>query len=179
MKKVSIYLVVTLSIILIFTTSLSWANEKPMQKLVSKPKMMPNRNFIEVLWLWEITKVLNLNEEKLVAILPKLKDLNLLREETAKTKRELLSSLRYAIKRSQDDEINQILNKLKAVEENYILKKNAIKQEIRKELTLEEWAKFVLLQEEFSKKVRMILEDIRKVKSKIEKPPLSPKKRKR
>ncbi len=179
MKRVVVWLVIVSSLILVLTASSVWANEKPIQKFMPRSKMMPDKGFIEVLWLWEVTKVLNLDEEKLVALLPSLKDLSLLREETAKTKRELILSLKQAIKHSQDNEISEILNKLEMLEKNYISKRDAIEQEIKKVLTLKEWAKFVLLQEEFNKKVRMMLGDVKRIKRKAYKPPFPPKNRKR
>ncbi len=172
MKKNVIWMLIAFLAASLFVPVISWAKDTS----IPQERLLADRGFVEALWLWEVTKVLNLNEEKLVKLLPKFKDLNVLKKETFKKKRALTLRLKKAIKDSQDQVIENILNALDNLEREYISKKKAIENEIKSELTLKEWAKFVLLQEDFEKKLRIILQNLRKIKGEMPRNPLPKKK---
>ncbi len=155
--------------ILIFSfliTTIAFGEGKPVNKMLpAKVEIGNQRDFIEVLWAWEITKALNLDDQRLASILIKLKEINNLKAKTFKEKRALLLELRKALrKNASDEELFSILQKIENLEKNFISNREKILQEIKEMLPVREWAKFVLVNEDFERRVRTLLENIKKFK---------------
>ena len=167
MNKKIIIVSMIISLLLV-TVTVALGEGKPANKMLpNKVKIDNQRNFVEVLWIWEITKTLDVDEQKLASILIRLKRINNLKIETLKEKRALFLKLRNALKKNvSDEELISILQKIKDLEKNFITKKEEILQEIKEILPVKEWAKFVLVNENFEKKVRILLNNLKNLREK-------------
>ena len=165
--KRNIILLLVVSLIILSLGTLAMAQPKNVPKKPQKPLIGRDGEFVEVLWLWELTKALNLNEEKLALLIPKLKRLNDLRRETAQSRKKVLFELRDALKNNKDDAtIEAILGKLDTLEKDFLKQREAIEQEIKSVLTVKEWAQYIILRENFERKLKAFLLNNAKLKGK-------------
>ncbi len=168
--KRNIILLLVVSLIVLSLGTLAMAQPKNVPERPQKPLIGKDGEFVEVLWLWELTKALNLNEEKLALLIPKLKKFNDLRKETAQARKKTLFELRDALKNNKDDAtIEAILGKLDKLEKDFLKQREAIEQEIKSVLTVKEWAQYILLRENFERKLKAFL--LNNAKLREEKPP--------
>ena len=155
-KRIIILMFIIRFLILFKSIALAQSDTMPKKsENLESPKV---KEFIEVLWVWKLTKALDLNEEKLTLLIPKLKRLEDVRRESVKKRRNLLFRLRKAVKNNEDDAtIKSLLDKLDQLFKDLIKQRETIEQEIRSVLTTREWAQFVLLKEDFEKDLRTFL----------------------
>ena len=120
---------------------------------------------IEALLIWRLVDELDLTEQQIARLFPRIKALKEIRLELARRKRELEVELRAALnQRPPDEETIRIkvtqLNALRAETEQ---RRQRVLRQIATILTLEQQARFVLIQERFEAETLRLLDDIRRI----------------
>lgn len=134
------------------------------------------RQRIETLKMWKLTKALDLDETNSAKIFPILNRYDKQRDALHQELRAGMRALRQSLRENKTDELKNTLNML---EENHKALQSIDEEEwaeMKKVLTIEQQAKFVLFRQEFDREVRKIIADARErrkgrgVKSRGERP---------
>ena len=169
-RKIACYLVILVVFSLIFT-SFAFANtNKPVRKKlpVLQGGNINKNEFIEVFRIWQIVKYLDLNDEELTKLLPKLRDLENLRKDMAKKRDNLMQQLGRALKSNASDEtLSSLISKLKALNEEFFTKSKTMREQIYGSLSIQKRAKLILLENDFGRMLKSILLDVNKFRKEL------------
>lgn len=135
---------------------------------LGQPTPLPEERagrIIEALLIWRLVDELDLTEQQIARLFPRIKALKQIRLELARRKRDLEAGLRVALnQRPPDEETIRIkvaeLNRLRAETEQ---RRQRVLRQIASIFTLEQQAKFVLIQERFEAETLRLLDDIRRI----------------
>ena len=135
---------------------------------LGQPTPLPEERagrIIEALLIWRLVDELDLTEQQIARLFPRIKALKQIRLELARRKRDLEAGLRVALnQRPPDEETIRIkvaqLNALRAETEQ---RRQRVLRQIASIFTLEQQAKFVLIQERFEAETLRLLDDIRRI----------------
>ena len=135
---------------------------------LGQPTPLPEERagrIIEALLIWRLVDELDLTEGQIARLFPRIKALKEIRLELARRKRDLEVGLRVALsQRPPDEETIRIkvaqLNRLRAEAEQ---QRQRVLRQIATILTLEQQARFVLIQERFEAETLRLLDDIRRI----------------
>ncbi len=135
---------------------------------LGQPTPLPEERagrIIEALLIWRLVDELDLTEQQIARLFPRIKALKEIRLALARRKRELEVGLRVALnQRPPDEETIRIkvaeLNRLRAETEQ---RRQRVLRQIASIFTLEQQAKFVLIQERFEAETLRLLDDIRRI----------------
>lgn len=120
---------------------------------------------IEALLIWRLVDELNLTEQQIAQIFPQIKALKELRlglgRRMVRMRRELRALLRQEPR--DEDAIRTKIAQLEALRGEIIRRREAIMGQIRSALTLEQQAKFALIQDRFEAETLRLLQDVRRL----------------
>ncbi|MCL6650451.1 MAG: periplasmic heavy metal sensor [Chloroflexi bacterium] len=129
--------------------------------------MAPARieRIIEALLIWRLVDELDLSEQQIARIFPQIKALKELRLELGRRKRALESELRRALARRPPDEeaIKAAVAQLQALREETEQRRQHILRQIHAALTVEQQARFALIDERFEAETLRLLEEVRRL----------------
>lgn len=135
---------------------------------LGQPTRLPEERagrIIEALLIWRLVDELDLTEQQIARLFPRIKALKEIRLELGRRKRALEVGLRLALnQRPPDEETIRIkvaeLNALRAETEQ---RRQRVLRQIAAIFTLEQQARFVLIQERFEAETLRLLDDIRRI----------------
>lgn len=117
------------------------------------------RKRMETLKMWKLTKALDIDETTSAKLFPILNSYDKRKAEVHQNLREGMRELRKSLEENRTD---QLKNTLAMLEENNKTLQSINEEEwaeMKKILTIEQQAKFVLFRQEFDKEVRKIISD--------------------
>jgi len=120
---------------------------------------------IEALLIWRLVDELDLSDQQIARIFPRIKALKNLRLELGRRKRVLELELRQALaQRPQNQEAIRItVAQLQALRVEMEQRRQRILRQIEGALTLEQQAKFALIAERFEAETLRLLEEVRRL----------------
>lgn len=120
---------------------------------------------IEALLIWRLVDELQLTDQQIARIFPRIKALKDLRIELGREKVRLQRDLRRLLQASPRDEqaIEARVAELEALRDQIDRRRQGILREIQAALTVEQRARFVLIQETFEADTIRLLEEVRRV----------------
>lgn len=127
----------------------------------SKEQMEKVRKRIETLRMWRLTDVLNLDEKTSTQVFPLLSKYDRKRTEVEQSLRSSMKELRESLKEKREGSLKNILDKLEENHKAHQRIKEEEWAELKKILTIEQQAKFILFQQEFEREIRKIIAEAR------------------
>lgn len=150
---------ILLSIILLFGLAANSMAEpsEDFDRPPSKEQMEKIRKRMETLRMWRLTEALNLDEKGSAQIFPILNRFDKKRYELEDSLREGMRDMRESLKDKKEERLKKTLNKL---EENHKALQNLKQEEweeMKKMLTVEQQARFIIFLTEFEREVRKLI----------------------
>jgi Spy/CpxP family protein refolding chaperone len=127
----------------------------------TKEQMEKVRERIETLRMWKLTKTLDLDEKTSAKLFPLLNKYDKKRAEIEKAIRDDLRELREALKGKREGNLKSIIDKLEENHEALQRINDEERAELKKILTIEQQAKFILFQQEFDRDIRKTIAEAR------------------
>ena len=127
------------------------------------PRDVRAERIIEALLVWRLVDELNLNEQQIARIFPRIKALKELRIELGRRKIVLLRELRDLMQQQprNEAEIQARITELDQLRGQIEFRRQGILREINAALTLEQRAQFALISETFEAETIRMLEELR------------------
>ncbi len=128
----------------------------------TKEQMEKVRKRIETLRMWKLTRALDLDEGTSAKLFPLLNKYDKNRTEIERALRNDIKELRESLKEGREG--HQLKNILDRLEENHRAMQRTNDEEraeLKKILTIEQQARFVLFQHEFDREIRKIIAEAR------------------
>jgi|UniRef100_A0A7C3UPS0 Spy/CpxP family protein refolding chaperone len=117
---------------------------------------------IETIRLWQLTEELKLTEEQAAKLFPKFRSLRELRKEAEKSRIEKISELAELLaKKAKDDVLKKKIEEVKEVEKRFRDREEALRKEIEAILSTEQFARFLIFQERFERRIRGMIRKMR------------------
>jgi Spy/CpxP family protein refolding chaperone len=135
--------------------------QEDIEKQPSKEQMEKVRKRIETLKMWRLSDALDLDEKTSTSLFPLLSKYDRKRAEIEQSLRGSMKDLRESLREKREGNLKNILDKL---EENHKALQRIKEEEwseIKKILTLEQQARFVIFQQEFEREIRKIIAEAR------------------
>lgn len=119
---------------------------------------------IEALLIWRLVDELNLTDQQIARIFPRIKELKEIRIELGREKVRLQAELRALLQQRprNDDEIRAKIGELEQLRDRIERRRQRVLRDINAALTVEQRAKFAFIQETFEAETIRLLEDVRK-----------------
>ena len=158
-KMFKIFLVVLLAAG--FSTVSLAEPQKDIEKPPSKEQMEKVRKRIETLRMWKLTDALNLDEKTSAQVFPLLSKYDKKRGEIEQSLRGSMREMRESLREKHEGNLKNILDKLEESHKSLQRIKEEEWSEIKKILTIEQQARFILFQQEFEREIRKIIAEAR------------------
>jgi hypothetical protein len=127
----------------------------------TKEQMEKVRKRIETLRMWRLTQALDLDEKTSAQIFPLLNKFERNRAEIEHALRDGMRELRGSLKERREGLLKNILDKLEQNHKAMQMINDEERAELKRILTIEQQAKFVLFQHEFNREIRKIIAEAR------------------
>lgn len=127
----------------------------------TKEQMQKIRKRIETLRMWRLTEALNLDEKASAQLFPILNRYDKKRYELENSLREGMRELRESLRNKREERLKKILDKL---EDNHRALQGLKQEEwadLKKILTVEQQARFIIFLTEFEREVRKLIAEAR------------------
>lgn len=161
MKKNVLKILLVLSIVCGFTAQGLAEPQEYLDQPPTKEQRDRVRQRIETLKMWKLTKALDIDEATSAKIFPLLNRYDKRKAEIHNNLREGMRALRRSLRENRTDELKDTLATL---EQNHKALQSINDEEwaeMKKVLTVEQQAKFVLFRQEFDREVRKLVTDAR------------------
>ncbi len=154
---------ILLSIILLLGLAVNSMAEPPedFDRPPSKEQMEKIRKRVETLKMWRLTEALNLDEKTSAQVFPILNRFDKKRYELEESLREGMRELRESLRNKKEDQLKKIVNKLEQDHKALQSLKQEEWAEMKKVLTIEQQAKFIIFLTEFEREVRKLIAEAR------------------
>jgi len=119
------------------------------------------RQRVEAMRMWRLTKALDLDEKTSARLFPLLNKYDKRRFESERALREGIRELREALRDKREERLKALLAKLEKGHEEIMRTNDAERADLKKVLTLEQQARFILFQQEFDMEMRRMIEEAR------------------
>ncbi|MEO0137762.1 MAG: Spy/CpxP family protein refolding chaperone [candidate division WOR-3 bacterium] len=128
-----------------------------------RPEEKDPREIIEKVRIYKLTEELDLTEEQMTKLFPKLKAMRKDEQEFYRQRGTLIKELKNLLDEKADEgEILKILNKLQELQKKRHETQLKEFEEIRQILTPIQQAKFIIFQEEFEREIRELIREVRR-----------------
>jgi len=127
----------------------------------SREQMEKVRKKIETMRMWKLTTALDLDEKSSAQLFPVLNKFDKKRAESEAAVRDSMRELRDTLKEKNEAKLKGILDKLEQGHKGIQKVNDEERTELRKILTVEQQARFILFQQEFSREVREMIGEAR------------------
>lgn len=119
---------------------------------------------LEALRVWKLTQELNLDEEQSAPFFANLTRSRKVRETYRASRRSMLDNLGIALKKKTLDieELQAGVDSLETLEDSRRAEERSLRQELRSILSVEQLARFFVLQADFDRQARRVIGDIRR-----------------
>ena len=120
---------------------------------------------IEALLIWRLVDELNLTDQQIARIFPRIKALKELRIELGREKGRLQLELRTLLQQRprNEEEIRAKIGELEQLRARIERQRQRVLREITSAMTVEQQARFVLIQETFEAETIRLLEEVRRI----------------
>lgn len=138
----------------------------PLPALSQPPAPNPRaERIIEALLIWRLVDELDLTEAQIARIFPRIKTLKEIRLQLGRQALILREELRELLRQRPRDEaaIRAKVAELDALRREIETRRERVLREIRAALTVEQQARFVLIQERFEAETLRLLEEVRRL----------------
>lgn len=138
----------------------------PLPALSQSPTPNPRaERIIEALLIWRLVDELDLTEAQIARIFPRIKTLKEIRLQLGRQALILREELRELLRQRPRDEaaIRAKVAELDALRREIETRRERVLREIRAALTVEQQARFVLIQERFEAETLRLLEEVRRL----------------
>ena len=143
--------------VIVFVTSSIAAPPGNFDRPPPREKMEKVRKRIETLRMWKLTKALDLDEKIAARLFPLLNRYDKKRVVKERNLREDIIALKDALKNNKEGQIKDTLENLEKNHKSLQEIKDEERAELKKILTIEQQAKFILFQLEFNKEIKKII----------------------
>ncbi|MCX7995857.1 MAG: hypothetical protein N3A65_08850 [candidate division WOR-3 bacterium] len=121
------------------------------------------REIIEKVRIYKLTEELDLTEEQMAKLFPKLKDMRKFESEFHRQRLELIHELKNLLeKKVNDQEIVKVLDKFQELQRKRYEAHLKEIESIKQILTPVQQARFIIFQEEFEREIRDLIREVRK-----------------
>ncbi|MBI5074431.1 MAG: hypothetical protein HZB62_04595 [Nitrospirae bacterium] len=127
----------------------------------SKEQMEKVRKKIETMRMWKLTSALDLNEKISAQVFPVLNSYDKKRAEAEAAVRDGMRELREAVKEKNEAKMKAALGRLEQSHTALQRTNDEERADLRKILSVEQQAKFVLFQQEFNREIRKLIGEAR------------------
>ncbi len=127
----------------------------------SKEQMEKVRKRVETLRMWKLTEALNLDEKTSAKLFPILNKYDKKRYELEDALKNGMRELRESLRERHEERLKKILNRLEEDHKALQSLKQEEWSELKKMLTIEQQAKFIIFLVEFEKEVRKLIAEAR------------------
>ncbi|MBI5026409.1 MAG: hypothetical protein HZC12_06745 [Nitrospirae bacterium] len=150
---------ILLLLFLVFGFSLNGMAEPPedIEKPPSKEQMEKVRRRIATLKMWRLTQAIDLDEKTSAQLFPLLNKYDKKRVEIKNAMRDDMKQLREALKEKREGNLKNILDRLEQNRKALQGINDEEKVELKKILTIEQQARFIIFQQKFHKEIRKII----------------------
>jgi hypothetical protein len=122
------------------------------------------RAIIEKVRIYRLTQELDLTTEQAIEFFPKLNELQRVDREFRNAQQEILRELRILVRDSAPDiEILESLTKYEDALKNRVERQIIKIKEIRKMLTPNQQARYLIFQDEFEREIRRMIQEVRRL----------------
>lgn len=164
MQKNAFRFMLALILVLGFAVS-SMAEPPDFGKPPSKEQMEKVRERIETLRMWKLTKALDLDEKTSSRIFPILNRYDKKRAEIQGSLMVGIKDLREALKDKREGQLKNIIDGIEHNHRTIQIINDEERTELKKVLTVEQQAKFIIFQQEFDHEIRKIIAETREKRS--------------
>lgn len=117
---------------------------------------------IETIRLWQLTEELKLDEDQAAKLFPKFRSLRELRKEAEKGRIEKITELAELLaKKAKGEVLKKKIEELKELEKRFQNREEALKREIEGILSTEQFARFLIFQERFERRIKKMIREMR------------------
>jgi len=120
------------------------------------------REKVEILRIWELTRILDLDEETASRFFPMLHKYEQERAEIRQSIREDKRKLREAVEDESHRKVKRILKRLEKKQKVLQKVNEEEREELKDILTIEQQAKFILFQHKFARDVKKIVAEVKR-----------------
>ncbi|MBI5640194.1 MAG: hypothetical protein HZA17_07210 [Nitrospirae bacterium] len=152
-----------LMLCVLLCSALSAQAEPPddMDRPMTRMQMEKVRDRVETLRMWKLTKALDLDDKTSAVLFPLLNRMDKKRAELERGLATEMRELRASLRERRDGQLKGILERLEQNHRALQGLNDEERSELKKILNLEQQAKYVLFQQEFSREIRKIIEEAR------------------
>lgn len=127
----------------------------------TKEQMKRVRERIETLRMWKLTKALDLDEKTSAQLFPLLNRYDKKRAEIEQSIWAGIKGLKESLREKREGKLRDILDRLEQDHRELQRTNDEERADLKRILTIEQQAKFVLFQQEFNKEIRKIIAEAR------------------
>jgi Spy/CpxP family protein refolding chaperone len=160
MKKQGLVILAAVFVIAGFTTN-GLAEPPDFDKPPTKEQKEKVRKRIETLKMWRLTKDLDLDEKTSAQLFPLLNKYDKKRAEIEHAMQDNMKELRESLREKREGQLRSILDRLEENHKGMQSIKDMEWEEMKKILTIEQQAKFVIFLQEFDREMRKIMAEAR------------------
>jgi isoleucyl-tRNA synthetase len=122
------------------------------------------RAIIEKVRIYRLTQELDLTTEQAIQFFPRLRELQKIDTDFRTEQKALLEDMRSLIEeKAEEKEILQSLNRYEVILKDKVERQLEKLREIRKMLTPEQQAKYLIFQDDFEREIRRMIKEVRKL----------------
>ncbi len=160
MKKDILFML--LSVFLLFgLATYSMAEPPEFDRPPTKEQMEKVRERIETLRMWKLTKALDLDEKASAQVFPLLNKYDKKRAEIEHALRNDMKEMRDALKEKREGNLRGILDRIEQNHRTLQKINDEERTDLKKVLTIEQQARFIIFQQEFDREIRKIIAETR------------------
>lgn len=150
-----------LFLILGFTANGLSETQADSDKPPTKEQMEKVRKRVATLKMWKLTKALDLDEKTSAQFFPLVNRYDKKRAEIENAMRDGIRELQESLKEKREGQLKDILERLEQNHKNLQRINEEEREELKKILTVEQKAKFVIFQHEFNREMKRIISEAR------------------
>lgn len=160
MKKGILFIL--LSVFLLFgLATYSMAEPPEFDRPPKEEQMEKVRERIETLKMWKLTKALDLDENASARVFPLLSKYDKKRAEIEHALRNDMKEMMDALKEKREANLRSILDRIEQNHRTLQKINDEERTDLKKVLTVEQQAKFIIFQQEFDREIRKIIAETR------------------
>lgn len=161
MDKYILKILLLLFLVVSFSTDVLAEPPEDFERPPSKKQMEKVRKRIETLKMWKLTQALDLDEKTSAQLFPLLSKYEKKRAEIERAMRDDMRELRETLKERREGNLKNILDRLEQNHKAAQSIKDEERVELKKILTIEQQARFIIFQQEFDREIRKIIAESR------------------
>lgn len=164
MKRYILKILLSTLIVFGFTT-IGMAEPPDFERPPTKEQMERVRERIETLKMWKLTKALDLNEKTSAQLFPVLNKYEKKRLAIEQALRDGMRDLRESLRERREDRLKDILKRLEQNHKEMQRVNDEEWEELKRILTTEQQAKFLIFREEFDREIKRIITEAKERRS--------------